>query len=171
MSDERPAGGPLPHIVTPNNDSLNAPIIREDILVALRKSKGDKALGLDDIPIEAITSEQSMELLAQMFNRCLSNSIVPDVWRRGIINPIPKSSTADPRVPLNYRGITLSSHMYKLYCSVLNNRITSFVESNNLLHDEQNGFRSDRSCIDHLSSLTSIIDTRKNVNYLRLLAM
>ena len=32
----------------------------------------------------------------------------------------------------------------------------------NLLHDEQNGFRGKRSCIDHLFSIISIIRNRLN---------
>jgi hypothetical protein len=37
----------------------------------------------------------------------------------------------------------------------------SWAETNGLITDEQNGFRQGRSTIDHLSSLTSIIETRK----------
>ena len=51
--------------------------------------------------------------------------------------------------------------MYKLYCSVLNSRLSAWAEQEGKLVDEQNGFRRGRSTIDHLSSLTNIIDTRK----------
>ena len=36
------------------------------------------------------------------------------------------------------------------------------MEANNLNASEQNGFRSDKNCIDHIFSLTSIIKNRKN---------
>ena len=75
--------------------------------------------------------------------------------------PIPKSSSADPRDPLSYRGIALASAIYKIYCSVINERLFNWAESNNLIADEQNGFRKKRSTVDHISSLTSITDTRK----------
>jgi len=39
-----------------------------------------------------------------------------------------------------------------------------WVEENDLMEDEQNGFRKGRSCQDHLSSITSIIDTRRQAN-------
>ena len=32
---------------------------------------------------------------------------------------------SDQRVPLNFRGITLSSQVYKIYCSILNDRLMS----------------------------------------------
>ena len=43
---------------------------------------------------------------------------------KSIINPIPKTSTADPRGPLSYKGIALSSSMYKLYSSIINNKLS-----------------------------------------------
>jgi len=44
---------------------------------------------------------------------------------------------------------------------VLNNRLTKWVETNNILSDTQNGFRPQRSTIDQLSTLTNIVDARK----------
>ena len=62
---------------------------------------------------------------------------------------------------LSYRGITLAPCAYKLYCSILNNRLVTWLNTRNIIHDEQNGFRKSKSTIDHLSTLTSIIETRK----------
>ena len=62
----------------------------------------------------------------------------------------------DPRTPEQYRGIS------KLFTSIINNRLTRYLEDINLYADEQNGFRGDRNCIDHIFSLTSIIKNRKN---------
>ena len=75
--------------------------------------------------------------------------------------PIPKSSTTDQRDPLSYRGIALASAMFKLYCSVINSRLSSWSEINNKIVDEQNGFRKNRSTIDYVSTLTNITDSRK----------
>ena len=36
----------------------------------------------------------------------------------------------------------------------------------NILCDEQNGFRKNRTCTDHLSKMSMIIETRKNVSCL-----
>ena len=75
-----------------------------------------------------------------------------------------KNSSDDPRVPLNYRGISLLSNVYKMYSSVLNNRLMKFCCLNDTLVDEQNGFRPRRSCLDHLYVLTTIIRTRKSTS-------
>ena len=50
---------------------------------------------------------------------------------------------------------------YKLYTSVLNNRLVGYLEDNGIYVDEQNGFRKHRACVDHLYTLTSIIRNRK----------
>ncbi len=121
-------------------------------------------MGVDDIPMETLYGDHSVAFLHELFSQCFDSSVVPEAWRRGIVTPIPKCSTADPRVPLNYRGITLSSHIYKLYCSVLNDRLTSWIEDNGLLCDEHNGFRPGRSCQDQLLAFTNIVNTRKNVD-------
>ena len=39
-----------------------------------------------------------------------------------------------------------------------------YLETNNILHDEQNGFRGKRSCIDHIFTLTSVIRNKMQSN-------
>ena len=80
-----------------------------------------------------------------------------------VISPIPKCSTSDPRDPLSYRGIAITPVVYKVYCSLLNDRIKTWSEDNKLIFEGQNGFRKGRSTIDHISSLTQIIETRKKL--------
>ena len=94
------------------------------------------------------------------FNKCFDFHIVPGAWQEAVISPIPWSASKDPCVPLNYRGISLLSCFYKIYSSLLNNRLSKHCEANNLLVDEQNGFRPDRSCDDHVFSLSSVLRNR-----------
>ena len=76
-----------------------------------------------------------------------------------VIKPIPKSHL-DPQSTTNYRGIFLQSFVAKSYCRILNTRLRDWLESNDALSDEQNGFRVNRSCQDHIFALTSIIENR-----------
>ena len=48
----------------------------------------------------------------------------------------------------------------KLYTCILERRIVKYCETLNLIADEKNGFRSNRSCCDHIFTLTSIIRNR-----------
>ena len=72
-----------------------------------------------------------------------------------------KVKVCNPRTPTQYRPISLLSTVGELFSGVLDNRLTAFADANGLICDEQNGFRINRSCIDHLHSLTSLIRNRK----------
>ncbi len=98
-----------------------------------------------------------IEALHAFFQLCFDAGKIPTLWTQSVINPIPKNRTNDPRVPLNYRGISLLSCVYKIYSSILNARLTRHLDNNELIHDEQNGFRRGRSCVDHIFTLSSII--------------
>lgn len=57
---------------------------------------------------------------------------------------------------MNYRPISLSSCFSKLFESIINRKILSFLERNLLLSDNQFGFRRNRSTADLLSYVTSL---------------
>ncbi len=133
----------------------------DEVKKCLTRAKCDKAVGLDMIPMEVLNNDTACHFLLQLFHKCFEKNIVPSMWMKCFIKPLSKDNTWDPRDPMNYRGITLACTMYKSYCGVLNSRFVAWVEVNGLIEDKQNGFKADRSCVDHLSSLTNIIETRK----------
>ena len=90
--------------------------------------------------------------------------MTPTIWLKTIIVPIPKSATKDPHVPLNYRGISLLSCVLKAYSGILNKRVTDYCELMEIFSDEQNGFRKDRSCVDHIFTVTSVVRNRMSNN-------
>ena len=87
-----------------------------------------------------------------MFNLCFDTGILPSIWRKAMIIPIPKAATKDKRIPLNYRGISILSVVSKLYSAVLDNRLLNYLEDEHLLAEEQNGFRRNPSYEDHVYS-------------------
>ena len=108
-----------------------------------------------------------MEVLHKLFQYIFESGCIPSVWKRAIISPIPKSSLKDPLVPLNYRGISLLSVIGKTFTALLNKRIVTYLEENEILCEEQNGFRPGRSCEEHIFTLTSKIwQVKKIVNAL-----
>ena len=90
-------------------------------------------------------------------------SVIPCIWRKAIICPILKYPNSDRRLPLNYRGISLLSCISKMYSAFLNKRLSYCLESNDILADEQNGFRAKRSCEEHIFTLNSIIKNNSSV--------
>ena len=149
--------------IEPLDPAFDAHISLLEVKKAVDNAKRGKSCGIDAIPSEVLCNDSSISFLHILFNICYEKGIIPSLWSKCIISPIPKSSTTDPRDPLSYRGIALASSMYKLYCFILNNRISTWCEANGKIVDEQNGFRKNRSTIDHVSTLTSIVDTRKKL--------
>ncbi|XP_052810397.1 uncharacterized protein LOC128238477 [Mya arenaria] len=150
--------GNVPNAV---NFDLDVGISINEIVKAVGNAKQCKAAGVDCIPSETLKNETAIIVLHSLFNVCFHTGIIPKLWSRSIINPIPKSSCKNPNDPLSYRGITLAPSMYKMYTSILNERIVKWTDDNDQIADEQNGFRKKRSTIDHISSLTNLVDTRK----------
>jgi hypothetical protein len=144
-----------------NSDDLQRGIQRAEILAALNRAKKGKAVGPDNIPVEVLCNTTAIDYMHTLFTKYFESGNIPSMWQHGIITPIPKSTCKDAREPLNYRGITLTSAVYKLYCSVLESRLRVWFESNDAICDEQNGFRKGRNCVDHLNVITSLIVTRK----------
>ncbi len=142
-------------------NELDDKIVYEEVKKVIDHARKHKSVGIDNLPNEIFKNRESEQLLTTLFDKIYTCHLTPTVWNLAIIKPIPKNSSADPRLPLEYRGISLLSTVYKLFTSVLNNRIVRLAERHHIYADEQNGFRKDRSCVDHLFSLTSIIRNRK----------
>ena len=133
-----------------SNDAISMPFELQEVEKLVKKAKKGKAPGLDSIIYESLENTTVTMALVRLFNECLFSGFIPSVWRKAIIFPIPKAGNSDPRVPLNYRGISLLPVISKLYTAGLSNRISSYFEKTNTLANEQNGFRPNRSCLDHV---------------------
>ena len=104
------------------------------------------------------------EILTYLFEKIFRTCLAPTLWLRSLIKPIPKGSHLDQRLPVNFRSISLISTIGKLFSGLINKRISTFLENNDLLVDEQNGFRAKRSCEDHIFALSSILNVAKAKN-------
>ena len=147
-----------------SQELLNVPISILEVKRSILLSKTGKAPGIDLIPNEVIKNPRITNLFFKLYAFCFENHIVPSLWLKSIIKPIPKSSDKSPFVPMNYRGISLISCVAKIYSSILNCRVSAFLEENNILVEEQNGFRKSRSCEDHIYVLSSLIECKKAQN-------
>ncbi len=106
--------------------SMNRDIILEEVKNAAGKAKLGKAFGIDQLPSETLTHGPVYPFMVRLFNYCFKCRIIPSAWQKGVFNLIAKSGDKDIRLPLNYRGITLTCHMYKVYCTILNIRLSTF---------------------------------------------
>ena len=144
-----------------DTSELNCPITIQEVKSCIYKAKLKGAVGLDNILASVLSNERCIRMLHTIISYCFNNGVVPSEWSAGLIKPIPKSDSKDPRYPLSYRGITLISIPCKIYADILNVRLNKWINEYGLVADEQNGFRKNRSCIEHIYALYSIINKRK----------
>ena len=147
-----------------NSETLNSDMSVDEILIVINKLKSGKSCGPDFIPNEILKQPKLVTMIHKLFQFCFENRIVPDIWKKAVIVPIPKGASKDPHVPLNYRGISLLNCVAKVYSAIINNRIMNYCENNSIIAEEQNGFRPKRSCLEHVYSLTSIIRNKIGEN-------
>ena len=101
-------------IPTKNMFSLN---IQADIVQrALVSLKSGKAVGLDGIPNEFLKFDGDVMItsLTNLFITISDLEQTPSYWQKGIIIPIHKSASIYDLN--NYRGVTLTSNVYKNLC-------------------------------------------------------
>ena len=115
---------------------------------------------------------QLIPCLVLLFNFCLANTCYPQSWAKGYISPIFKSG--DPTDPNNYRGITITSNLGKLFNTILNNRLDKFLKQNNLIHTAQIGFTKHARTTDHCFILKTLVDNiviQKRVDFMPVLSI
>lgn len=142
----------------------NRPLELEEISRAIKTLRRGKAAGLDGMINEIFMyGGPSLEAAVhKLFNKFWDMEEFPSEWSKGLICPIFKGGTLEDKLdPTKYRGITLLSIVGKLFSCVLKNRLEEFCEANNVLAEEQAGFRSTRSTIDHIFTLHEIIMNRR----------
>ena len=141
------------------NEALNKVISEDEVLKCIKKLKNNKACGYDGILNEFLKHSQPklLSLLTLLYNLILTSGKIPESWTVGYISPIYKGK-GDANNPDNYRGITIVSCFGKLFTSILNERICSYLEENSMIGQEQAGFRKGHSTIDHIFSLHCLID-------------
>ena len=81
-------------------DICNAPITRDEVKFHMLKLKNNKASGIDNIPNEVLKQPDVMLLMYHMFVKFFEAGLIPSLWLKAVITPVPKSSSKDPFVPL-----------------------------------------------------------------------
>ena len=127
-----------------------------EVKSAVKQSKKGKAPGPDNITIDLIDAAGDIinDKLATLFNECLIQSKVPEIWNEAIIILLHKKG--DQKNISNYRPISLLNNIYKLFTKIITNRITRTLDENQ--PREQAGFRRGFSMIDHLHAVNQLIE-------------
>ena len=83
-------------------------------------------------------------IIASIINKSFQEGIFPEQMKIARVTPIHKEGTKTNVG--NYRPISILNSFSKIYEKLMHKRLTSFLESNDSIYENQYGFRSGRSC-------------------------
>ena len=115
--------------------------------------KHNKAPGLDGLTLKVWKLEKTQKYLRRFCNETF-NGVRPNEWGISGIFSVPKKGELTRCI--NYRGISLSQIVSKIYNRLILSRIRPVIDK--LLRSSQNGFRPGRSTSSHLLALRRIIE-------------
>ena len=88
-----------------------------------------------------------------LFIQSLESGIIPECLKRAAIVPVFKSG--DKSLTSNYRPISLTPILMKIFGRVIRKQVTQFLTERGYLNSSQHGFREGRSC---MSAFLSVYD-------------
>ena len=152
--------GPLPHncYTKCNTDDISDSLCISEVEVKeeLDKLNHFKSMGPDKVHPKLLASlgeiPEFVTALTILYNKCFEEGKIPLIWKTANITPIhKKGSTTDAG---NYRPISLTSVICKIYERFIRSHIYKYVSAN--ISSKQHGFVPNKSC---LSNLLETVDT------------
>lgn len=144
----------------------------EDFIEAINLIPPNSASGPDKFPIKII-KECKHELAKPLYiiwKRSLETGEIPDKYLEQTIVPIfKKGSKSDPA---NYRPVSLTSHILKIFERIIRKRLVEYIDKNNIIVKEQYGFMHGKSCttqlLSHFEKILEILDNNSNADVIYL---
>ena len=148
FTDEDTANVPTPPQMFTGDDPLIDVEFKEDAIVKkIMKLRSSSAPGPDGITPRVLQNVADIvaKPLALLFAASLAEGRVPDDWRHANVTPVFKKG-AKSSVG-NYRPISLTSIICKIFESILRDGITAHLATNNVIKTSQHSFMSKRQYV------------------------
>lgn len=145
----------LPVLCSTVTASCPSPIILPFMVAkVLRSLKPSCSLPVDSIPpiIYKHCSDALSLPLSIIYNFSLNCGQVPDLWKRSIVVPIPKTNS--PSEPSDYRPISLTPTASKVLERLVKVTLVEWCTTHDLIPPHQHGFVARRSVTSQLLELT-----------------
>ena len=101
-----------------------------------------------------------------MWSQSFGTGTIPPSLKNQYITPVLKSGNRSD--PANYRPVSLTSHLIKIFERVLRKHLVAHMEDNDLMNDNQHGFRKKRSCvtqlIDHVDHVLKCLNSNDEID-------
>eukprot|EP00973_Karenia_brevis_P093879 12419592-Karenia_brevis.AAC.1 len=151
----------LGSLVTDRQDL--AEITSEEVERELRQMSKKKARDRSGLATEMLQlGHQALrDIIAEIFTKVLRGEHqTPKSWKKSFVTVLLKKG--DPKMPDNYRPITLLSVLYKLFSRILLARLREVLEAAQCV--DQAGFRKGYACDDHLHTISILCETSLEYN-------
>src|SRR3989442_8944227 len=138
------------------NEDVDSFFTVSDVDSAFLKMKKGKAVGVDIVSSEHLIYAHPCLVvsLKMLFNLMFFYGYVPTEFGKVTLIPLLKDSSADASLCENYRGISLSCAISKVFEYAVLCKFSSLFQTDSL----QFGFRSEIGCSDALFTVKSVID-------------
>jgi len=105
----------------------------DEIKRAMKRLRDGKAMGLDGIPRMAwkYEGERLERWVRDYCNKVWREEGCPESWKEGVVVPIVKKGEVEEIE--EYRGVTIMAALYKIYVSVLEERLRAEVEEKEII--------------------------------------
>ena len=154
------------------NEIKDIIFVEKDIIEAISTLTPNAAPGPDGFP--AVLLKNCKEELAKPISIFWRSSLdlgeIEEIHKRNHITPISKGGNQGE--PSNYRPVSLTSHLTKIFEKVIRKKLVKYLNDNNLFNPTQHGFRQGRSCLSqllsHYDSILSKLEEGKEVDVIYL---
>ena len=164
---DSPAQGEEPDLVQEDgvNEQLNLfdsirAVTELDVFNIVKDVNISKLSGLDNVS-SYILKEAFKILIAEvtfMYNLSIRFSKFPDAWKQALVIPIPK--VGNPSLVQNYRPISLLPLPGKILEKLVHKQLSNYLEMDELLVDEQHGFRKGHSTTHAVAQLSNYVSKK-----------
>ena len=123
----------------------------------ISKLNSKKAHGHDGISIAMLKlcPKEVAKPLCLIFNKCLDTGCFPSEWKLANVQPVHKKNSRQEKT--NYRPISLLPICGKIFEKIIFNSLYAHLTTNNLLSENQSGFRPGDSTVNQLLAITTEI--------------
>jgi hypothetical protein len=155
-------------VASNNYKDTEEEITVKEIRDVLKKLIAGKAFGPDMISTEMIKlcEDDLIKPISIIFNKSWKEGSIPEIWRCANVLPIFKKGTKED--PLNFRPVSLTCVLCKLMETIIKNRLMIDLDKEEILIEEQHGFRSNHSTTTNLlefyNEVTKELDNKHAVD-------
>ena len=137
----------------------------EDIKNIISKLDSNKTHGDDmfSICMLKLCDKSICKPLSIIFKSCLIQGIFPSEWKKA--NVIPFHRKTNKQCVTNYRPVSLLPVCNKVLERVIYNAMFTYFIENNLISNNQSGFKPGDSCVNQLLAITHKIFSSFDDNY------